>query len=172
MALIFQKKQEITEELIKKIKDSKSLVFVDFTGLESGRTVDLRKKLKENGVSLRVAKKTLLRRALRSLGLGETAEQNIPGQLSIAFGSDEVGAAKAVNSFIKDTKTENLKILGGILEQKFLTNEEVIGLAKIPGREELLAKMVGSIKSPISGFVGVLAGNIRNLISVLNQIKK
>jgi len=92
------------------------------------------------------------------------------GSLGLAFSyADPISLAKLIFNFAKEHK--NLKVLGGITENRFLTFEEVKTLSLIPTREELLAKLVWSIKGPISGFVNVLAGNIRNLIGVLNAIK-
>lgn len=172
MPITFQKKQELVKELSDKIKDSKSVVFADFTGLASDAMSSLRKKMRQENIFFKVIKKTLLKRALRRAGLKDAAENKVPGQLSVAVSSDEVVAAKVVNSFIKDTKTEHLAILGGILEQKLLTKAEVISLAKMPSKEELLGRLVGTIQAPVGGFVNVLRGNIRNLISILSQINK
>lgn len=171
MPLTFQKKQELVDDLSEKIKNSKSMVFADFSGLPSESMSELRNRLRKENIVFRVVKKTLLKRVLRFLGLGDIAEKEIPGQLSVAFGVDEVGAAKSLSAFIKETKTENLGILGGVLEQKFLTKNEVISLAKVPTRQESLGLLVGTLKSPMSGLVNVLGGNIRNLILVLKQIK-
>lgn len=171
MPITFQKKQELVEDLTSKIKNSKSVIFADFSGLASQAMNDLRSKLRKQNIVFKVIKKTLLKRVLRSIGLDEIANKEIPGQLSIAISVDEVGAAKAVSSFIKEAKTDKLSILGGILEQKFLTKNEAINLSKVPTKEELLGYLVGTIKSPVSGLVNVLGGNIRNLIFVLKQIK-
>ena len=65
---------------------------------------------------------------------------------------------------------ENLKIVGGILGTKELTAEEVQALAKLPSKEELLAKLVGTLNAPVSGFVNVLAGNLRGLVNVLKAV--
>jgi len=77
--------------------------------------------------------------------------------------------AKIISGFSKEHN--KLKVLGGLMDDKALTVEEIKELAKIPSREELLAKLVWSIKSPVSGFVNVLSGNIRNLLLIFKQIK-
>jgi len=92
------------------------------------------------------------------------------GQLGLVLGfEDEVSAAKLSHQFAK--KNANLKILGGFFENEMIGLEKVTALAQIPSREELLAKFVGSISSPISGFANVLQGNIKGLIYALNAIK-
>lgn len=170
MPISFKKKQDLVEQLKKKVAESKSIVFADFTGLASGAMSDLRKKLRKENISFKVVKKTLLKKTFRALNLEDAADKDIPGQLSVAMSADEVGAAKAISAFIKETKTENLAILGGVLENKVLTKEEVVNLSKVPGKEELLGQLVGVLKSPMSGLVNATSGNIRNFVSILKQI--
>ena len=82
---------------------------------------------------------------------------------------DEISPTKTIFQFSRIDP--NLKILGGFLENKFVEAEKIIELAKLPTREELLARLVGSISAPISNFVNVLKANIKGLIFVLKQIK-
>ena len=63
-------------------------------------------------------------------------------------------------------------MVGGVLERKFLSQQEVVNLSKLPSKDELIAKVVGSIRAPLAGLVNVLQGNIRGLVQVLNQIKE
>lgn len=170
MPITFQKKQELIKDLEEKVKNAKSVIFADFSGLESGAMADLRKRLRKENIVFKVVKKTLLKRVLRSLNLKDIADQEIPGQLSIAVGSDEVSAAKTLSVFIKETKTENLAMLGGILDQKFLSKAEAISLSKVPSKEELLGRLVGVINAPLGGLVNTLAGNMINFVFVLKQI--
>jgi large subunit ribosomal protein L10 len=83
---------------------------------------------------------------------------------------DEIAPAKIIAKFKKEFE-KKLDFFGGILEGKFITESEMSELASLPSREELYAKVVGSINSPISGFVNALAGNIRNLVYTLSAIK-
>ncbi len=131
----------------------------------------MRRKLKTAGCALKVAKKTLLGIAFgKDNDIWEKAKENIPGQLAVVFGiKDEIAPAKITEQFTKES--ENIKILGGIFESRFINKAEVIVLSKIPSREELLAKLVGSIFSPVSGLVNVLQRNIKGLVYVLSKIK-
>ncbi|MBU4422055.1 50S ribosomal protein L10 [Candidatus Parcubacteria bacterium] len=160
-----QKKHQI-DKLIKKLQDNKSVVFANYNGLKVKETEALRAKCRENALDCGMAKKNLLRLALKNLGI-ENIE--LEGEVIALFGNDEVAPAKTAAEFAK--KHEALKIIAGVVDGKFATQKEIVALAKLPSREELLAKMVGSINAPISGFVNVLAGNIRNLVYVLNAIK-
>ena len=108
--------------------------------------------------------------ALKEAGL-EIDMQKLEGQISMAISSqDEVAAAKIIAKVAKIN--ENIKMVGGILGTKELSAEEVKALALIPSKQELLAKLVGTLNAPVSGFVNVLAGNLRGLVTVLGAIAK
>ncbi len=164
-----EQKQQIVEELTDKLKCQKALVFTDFRGLKVGEMMDLRKQLREVEIEYKVAKKTLIKLALKK-AKNETDVSQFEDSVALAFGfADPIIPAKIISKFAKEHK--NLKVLGGMMEDKFLTVEEVKELAMIPSKDELLIKLIVSLKSPISGFVNVLEGNIRNLIGVLGAIK-
>jgi len=163
-------KSKILDELKEKIAKQKAMVFVDFTGLKVKDISRLRRELKKNQNEMKVAKKTLLNLALQDKKL-EIAKDKLTGEVALIFGfKDEISPAKTIYQFSKTNPA--LKILGGFLENKFKEIEEIIALAQLPGREELLARLVGSVASPMTGFVRVLQGNIKGLMQVLSQIKK
>jgi len=163
-----QQKQQLIEELADKLKRQKSLVFTDFRGLKVVEIEDLRKELKGAGIEYKVAKKTLIKLAI------EKAKKKIDisqfkDSVALAFGfQDPITPFKIISKFVEEHK--DLEILGGLMDDEFLTVDGVKELAEIPSRDELLAKFVGSIKSPIRGFVNVLGGNIRNLLLIFKQI--
>jgi large subunit ribosomal protein L10 len=162
-------KKKVIEDLADKIKRQHSLVFTDISGVNVSEIQKLRRGLRQAGIEYRVAKKTLINLALKQVKQ-ETDISQLVGSLGLAFSYDDpISPAKIIFKFAKEHK--NLKVLGGIMENRFLTFEEVKALSVIPTREELLAKLVWSIKGPIPGFINVLAGNIRNLIGVLDAIK-
>lgn len=163
-----QQKETIVKDLAEKLKNSKAAVFAEFKGLAVKDMTALRKELRKNGVDFKVLKKTLINLALKDAGI-EAKDNNLEGQIAIAVSSgDEVAAAKIIADFAK--ANENLKIAGGILGKDILSKEEAVALSKLPSKEELLAKFVGSINAPVSGFVNVLAGNIRNFVQVIKAI--
>ncbi len=172
MALTKEQKKKTIEDLKKNLDKKKSIVFIDFSKIKSKDIFALRKKLKAANCVLKVAKKTLLGIAFgKESPLWNKAKENIFGQLAVVFGfKDEIAPAKIIGQFSKEN--ENIKILGGIFENKFIDKKEVIVLSNIPPREELLARLTGSIASPLSGLVNVLQGNIRGLINVLSKINK
>ncbi len=169
MALTKTQKQKILQDLKEKIAKAKAIVLVGIAGLKVKDISELRKKLKTIDGNLKVVKKTLAERVLKENKL-DFDKKRFKEELALVFGfEDEILPAKTVYQFSQEN--DKLKILGGFLEQKFQAAEEIITLAQLPSKEELLAKLVGSIASPISGLVNVLQGNIKGLITVLAKAK-
>ncbi len=165
-----EQKKQIVDDLADKLAKFKSLVFTDYKGLTVAEASAIRKLAREQGAEYLVAKKTLIQLALDKAGFKDIDVKNMTGNLALVVGfEDEVAPAKLAANFTKDH--EALKLLGGIMENKFIDLAQVEALSKIPSKVELLAKLVGSLNSPISGFVNVLAGNLRGLLTVLNAIK-
>jgi len=166
-----QKKQEISRDLKKKLAKAKSVVFTSFNALNVKDNEALRSALVKENSEYYAAKKTLLARALSEANIDVDA-RSFDGQVAISFGyADEVAPAKVLAKFIKDTEGK-LSFLGGVLEGKFVDAQGVAALATLPSKDELYAKIVGSINAPVSGFVNVLAGNLRSLMNVLLAIEK
>ncbi|MEK7624927.1 MAG: 50S ribosomal protein L10 [Patescibacteria group bacterium] len=164
-----QQKQVTVEALTSGLKGAKSAVFANFQGLTVAKSDELRRAARKEGVSVLVAKKTLVRRALESIGLS-TDTTSFDGGLATFTGSDEVSPAKVVATFAK--KNEVVKIFGGMLEGKFIDANMVKSLSALPGKQELLSMMVRSLNAPISGFVNVNASIVRSLFNVLNARKE
>jgi large subunit ribosomal protein L10 len=166
-----EQKKKIVEDLKEKIEKQKIIIFVNFTGLRVKDLSELRARLKLIDAVFKVSKKTLLCLALKEYDkeLAEKISQ-MKGQLATVFGFDkEPLVAKTLYQF--SLENSNLKILGGYFEGEFRESKEIIFLAKLPTREELLAQLIRGISAPIVGLVNVLEGNLRNLIYILSQIK-
>jgi large subunit ribosomal protein L10 len=170
MAKTKQQKEEIIKTLIERIQNAKLAVVTDLEGLTVNDSQELRSKCKENDVELISAKKTLIQKALEESKIEGLDIKALEGSLSIVTSqSDEVTPAKLIKDFSKDHETVAFRV--GVLEGKIVDEATLQQLASLPSKEELLTKLVGSLNAPISGFVNVLAGNIRNLVNVLNAIK-
>lgn len=166
-----KQKQELIDNLSASLSEAKAAVFVDYTGLTVAQLTDLRSKLRQEGGQMKIAKKTLMDLALSSGGIAGVEVKKMPGQVAMIFGAkDEVSTAKISYKFSR--LNDKLKILGGLLEKKFIDGKEVVSLAKLPAKEQLMAQVVGTIAAPLSGMVGVLQGNLRSLVYILSQINK
>ncbi|MDO8668835.1 MAG: 50S ribosomal protein L10 [Candidatus Buchananbacteria bacterium] len=169
MAKTKAQKKEILSGLSKKLDEMKSAVFVNFSGIPVKEINNLRNTCKDENVGYVVAKKTLLKKVLSERGLINLKDDDFNGEVATVIGfTDEITPAKLVSAFLKEH--DKMKILGGVLEGLLIDENKVKALAKLPSRPELLAKAVGSIAAPLSGFINVLSGNLRNLVYVLGAI--
>lgn len=163
-------KEAVVAELADDFSKAKSMVITDYLGLNVEEMTELRKKLREAGVEYKVVKNTLAKIAAEKAEV-EDVDEYIVGPTAIAFGLDDVvSPAKILVNFAEDH--EDLEIKAGTLNGGIIDEEKVESLAKIPSREELLAKAFAGMKAPITGFVNVLQGNVRGLVQALNQIKE
>lgn len=170
-----KQKAEIIDELRGKIDNSRAMVFINFSGINVSDIQAFRQKCKDANAEYLVAKKTLIKKALEAKGLNGIDPTKLASEIGVIFGyGDEVGAAKIVDEFRKNLKT--MQFVSGILPHgtgaEYLDAMQVENLAKIPCRNELLAQVVGSIHAPLLGFVNVLMGNIRGLVTVLHAIQE
>jgi len=140
------RKEEMIKGLEDSIKKSKSVVFVNFHGLNVADETVLRRELRDKEVGYKVSRKTLLKRALSKKAEGEIPE--LSGEVALAFSKDETASAREVYNFQKSHKIV-LEILGGIFEGKFANKEKMMEIALIPSREVLLSKIAFLLKSPI-----------------------
>ncbi len=170
MAKTKQQKEQEVEQLVEKIKNSKGAAFVSYEGLTVGDTTDLRRKMRAEGITFTMIKKRLLKIVLEQAGIKNAVVDNHDKNVSVAISAtDEVSPAKLIAEFAKDH--EAVEFRGGILESVFIDDVQIKALSKLPSKDELLAKLVGSIASPMSGLVGVMSGNIRQFVGVLSAIK-
>ena len=165
-----QKKQEI-ENLSTKLAESKATVFGSFDEVSVKDIEELRKELRENEAEMVVIKKTLMKKALKENKLEELNTDEFTGSVAAVMGyNDEVAPARVVSKFKKTHDSVN--IFSGTLESNILSIEEINNLAMLPSREELLAKVVGSLKAPVSNLVGVCAGLLRNVVGTLKAVSE
>lgn len=163
-------KQENVQNITDKLSRAKSVVFTDYKGLTMAQLTELRNKLRDQKAEFSVTKNTLLRRALPSSSL-QPPTSNVEGPTATLFSyDDEVSPIKLLVKALKDTGIGKVK--GGFLGQDFLTNTQITQLSLLPTKDELRAKTVGVLATPLQGIVGVLQGNLRNLVYALSEIQK
>jgi len=171
MAITRQQKEDILDNLVDQLTEAKSAVFADFRGLNVTDTNTLRRQCRKEGVKCIVAKKTLMKLAFEKAGYEGVDPMQLEGSLALMLGmEDEAAPARLAAEFAKEH--EALKIVAGVLEKKLVDNSAIMALSRLPSRQELLAKTVGTIAAPLTGFINVLQGNIRNLVYVLNSVKE
>lgn len=165
--ILEQKKQQVSE-MVDKFRRAASGVLVDYRGLTVEEDTKLRSELRQAEVEYAVVKNTLTRFAADEVGFNEFDPiLNGPTALALSF-SDVVAPAKILVEYSK--KNEKLEIKGGFIEGKVVSIDEINALASLPSKDVLVAKLLGSMKSPIQGFANVLNGNLSGLARVLQAI--
>lgn len=163
MPISKDKKKVIIERVSSLLKDSKSVVFFNFKGFNVKNTIEMRRKLREAKVGYLVAKKTLAKRAFDDAKITGVIP-NIVGETALAYSVDLVSPAREVYNFQKKYK-DNVLIMGGIFDGKYMSKEEMMAVALIPSPETLYAQFVNVINSPIQGLVMALDAITKTKIS-------
>lgn len=160
-----QRKIDQVAELTDKLSRTQLTLVTDYRGLTVAEITELRRRLREVGAELVVAKNTLTLRAAKVTG-HEALEPFLSGPTAVAFAYDDVAkTAKAINDFNKGSK--KLVVRGGILGKSVLAANALEQVASLPSREQVLAQIVGGVAAPVSGVVGVLNAAISNVLYVL-----
>ena len=149
-----QAKQAVIDEIKGKFERAKSAVVIDYMGITVEEADAMRKQLREAGIDYTVYKNTLVNRAIQGTEY-ESLSQVQSGPSAFAFGYEDATApARELNSVIK--KLDKMSFKAGIVEGEFYDQNGILEIAKLPSREELIAKFMGSIKSPVSKLVYLL----------------
>ena len=147
-------KKPVVDEISEKIKDAQALVLVDHRGLTVAQDTELRKKLREEGVTYKVYKNTMMNFAFQGTDYEQLKDLlNGPSAMAVST-TDPAAPARVLYDFAKQAKA--LEIKGGVIEGKFYDAKGIGAIATIPSREELLSKLLGSIQSPIANFARVM----------------
>lgn len=154
MGLNLNDKKAVVAEVSAQVANAQTIAIAEYRGIEVGDLTVLRKKARESGVYLRVLKNTLVRRAVEGTPFADLA-QHMVGPLIYSVSTDPVAAAKILNDFAKTN--DKLVLKAGSYSGKTLDKAGVQALASIPSRDELLAKLLGVMQAPVSGFAGALA---------------
>jgi large subunit ribosomal protein L10 len=151
MAITKDKKVKILSKLKDAVEKANTMVFVNFHALPVALVTEIRKTLRESGVGYFVAKKTLIKKVFGEKAFSGTLPE-LPGEIAIAYGADQIAPAKGVYDYQKKNP-ESLKIVGGVFEGKFVDAQMMTSIAAIPPRETLYGMLVNVINSPIQGVV-------------------
>ena len=169
MAVTRKEKEQIMVELEASLVGARSIVFADYRGTTVKKIDDLRNRMRKENVHTKVAKITLIKRALQNKGMDVSKLDFKTPVAMVISKEDEVAPARIMSGFVRENK--NTKILLGYVDSEVLSAAEVDALAALPGKQELRGQLVGTIAAPLSGFVNVLTGNLRSLVYVLQAIK-
>lgn len=167
MPLTRQQKEQRVAEVQEALSNAISIVFVSFDAFGVEDSEELREKMFEKGVSMRVVPKRLLKIALQNAKL-DFESVKAEGQMAVVWGSDAVAPAKTMYDFARGK--ENIVLTGGAMEGAMLSHDEVMALAQLPSYEQLLGQFVSVLAGPARGLVTVLSGAQRDLVYALSAI--
>jgi large subunit ribosomal protein L10 len=163
-------KKAVVVEIKEKLQGAHSAVLIDYRGLTVAQVTDLRNQCRAAQVEYVVLKNTMVQLAAAQLGI-EGLDPHLKGPTAIAFGlKDAVAPAKILTGFIKKAKKGSVKC--GLVDLKVIDPAGVQALSELPPKEVLIAKMMGSLNAPITGFVGVLSATLRSLVYAIDAVRK
>ncbi|MGI6664574.1 MAG: 50S ribosomal protein L10 [Christensenellaceae bacterium] len=163
-------KEAAVTEVQEQFAEAESVILVDYRGLSVLEDTELRNQFRAAGVTYKVIKNSIIKRAADKLEI-EGLDPMLEGPTSVAYSKEDPAApAKVLSKFIKDVNKMSIK--GGVLDGKMIDAAMVDNLAKMPSKEELLAKMMGSLNAPVTGLVMALSGVLGKFVRVVNAIKE
>ncbi len=169
MTVTREEKAEMLKGLIDQFSRSKTVIFSDYRGIKVKDLSALRRSLRKTGSEMKVAKKTLIRLAAKENKIESLDDKAMEGSVAVTFSyEDELSGLKALFQFSKTN--DKLKLLGGVINGQVVSADIVKQYAKLPSRQELLAKLVGVSQAPISGFVSLLNNVIAGFVRALKAI--
>lgn len=165
-----QYKVDAVEDMKERLSRAKSVVVTDYRGLTVGEMTDLRNRLRAEGVEYKIVKNRLAKIALKESDMN-TMDDYLKGMTALAFGvKDPVGPAKVLTGYAKDN--EKLKVLAGLMDNRVLDVAALGELAKLPSREVLLSRMLGSLTSPVQKFACALHQTTAKLVYALDAVAR
>lgn len=165
-------KETLVSEIADALRASQAVIFADYRGLTVAQVSDLRKRLRDADTNFAVVKNTLFKRAADGIVPADPQiDETLNGPTAVAFSlKDPVATAKVFADYIRDNRNTPLALKGGVVAGKFYTADQVNALSKVEPREVLIAKMLGSLQSPIAGLVGTLNGIVSNFVFTLQAV--
>ena len=153
MGLNLEQKQAVVAEIAAKLAGAQAVIVAEYRGLDVGRVTQLRAKARKSGLYLRVLKNTLARRAVKGTPFESLSDQMV-GPLMYGIAADPVAGAKVLSEFAREN--ERFVIRGGAMPGSRMSDKDVKALALLPSREQLLAKLAGTLQAPMAKLVRTL----------------
>lgn len=171
MPLNKEEKKNVVSELLEEFKKSTGVVLTDYQGLDVKSINQLRNNLREKGIRYKVFKNTLIKRATHEVGL-EDFSKDLTGCTAIAFSENEpILTVKLLHQFSQENK-EIFTLKKALVDGQIYFGDQLERIANLPAKEELLSKLIGNIKSPVTSFVFTIKAPITGLVNVIDQIRK
>lgn len=169
-----QKKQEVVNEIVKKIEGSKSVTLVEFNGMDVKEVTELRNDFRDANTEYKVYKNTMMRFAFQQLGFDQFTEE-LTGSNALIFSKEEiVDGPKVASKYIdkNEANKEKLVIKSGVVEGNYQSPVEMLAIAKLPGQQELASMLVNTLQAPIRKLAGDLSNINAKLVYALDAIRE
>jgi len=167
-------KIDLVKDLKERLDSAKAIVLVDYKGINIEEVNELRKRFRDNGVDYFVQKNTLVKIALNELGI-TALDADLKGSTGIAVcKEDEVSAAREMAKFVKEVMDGKAfpTFKAGYVDGEYFSKEDLSKLSLMPSKEELMAKILGSLNAPLTNFVGLLNALVRQFVLVVDAVAK
>jgi large subunit ribosomal protein L10 len=170
LSLNLEEKKAVVAEVGTQVANAQAIIIAEYRGLGVGHMTQLRAKARQSGIYFRVLKNSLARRAVLDTPFAGLSEHMV-GPLAYGIGSDPVAAAKVLYEFSKGN--DKFVIKAGAMANLVMTHKEIASLAALPGRDELLGRLLGTMQAPVANFVRtlneVLTRFVRGLAAIRDQ---
>jgi large subunit ribosomal protein L10 len=166
-----EQKQQTVTDLAERIRSASSLYFIDFTGMTVAQDQAFRNELRAKNIGIKVAKNTLILRALAEVGGYEVEEKQLFGQTALVFGaSDPIAPAKIIRQFFDKGEKPKLKV--AVVEGQVFNGSQLKAVSELPTREDMIAAIMSSLEAPVSGIVGSINAVMRDVASLVEEVAK
>jgi large subunit ribosomal protein L10 len=166
-----EEKEEIVAEVTEIARRSSGLFFTDFTGLTVEQVTELRREFRKSGIQYRVAKNTLIRKALESIGGYDAVFDRLAGPTGVAFAfEDPIAPAKIIQKFSDKHNKLTLKIC--VIEKQVYDGSRLADLAKMPSRKEIIASLLGTFQAPVVAIPSLINSLLGDVVSVIGEVER
>jgi large subunit ribosomal protein L10 len=166
-----EKKREIVANLTRKLEKTTSLYLVDAGGLTVAQSGEIRREFRKINAEFKVAKNTLIRRALQDNATFTVPDNSLKGSTAVVFAYDDpIAPAKIIRKYFDKDKKPSLKL--AIIEGQTFDGSQLKAVSELPSREDMIASIVGSLHAPISGIVGSINAVMRDVASLVEEVAK
>ncbi|MCS6809080.1 MAG: 50S ribosomal protein L10 [Bacteroidota bacterium] len=166
-----EKKREIVAGLVRKLGSTRSVYLVDASAMTVAQSGEIRREFRKVNAEMKLAKNTLIRRALQEDGKFTVHDTILKGNTALVFAyADPIAPAKVIRKYFEKDKKPSLKL--AIIEGQVFDSSQLKVVSELPSREDMIAGILGSLHSPISGIVGTINAVMRDIASLVEEVAK
>ena len=166
-----EQKEQIVAEVTEIARRANGVFLTDFSGLTVEQMTDVRREFRKSGIQYRVAKNTLIRKALENIGGYDTVFDRLVGPTGVAFAfEDPMAPARIIQKFLE--KNNKLSLKACVIEKQVFDGSRLAELAKMPSRKELIASLLGTFEAPVSAFPSLINALLSDVVNVIGEVER